>query len=137
MEALRYLTDDERVRLLARAESRSYEPDEVILGEGEYNEDIYVLIGGCARIEKRVRGTPKSVGQINAGEAFGEMSLLDGSPTYLSVVADAPTEAYVLPLIAVADLFEEDPTLASHLYHSLAVMLARRLRDRTNEALTH
>ncbi len=65
------------------------------------------------------------------------MSLLDGSPTYLSVVADAPTEAYVLPLIAVADLFEEDPTLASHLYHSLAVMLARRLRDRTNEALTH
>ena len=137
MEALRYLTDDERVRLLARAESRSYEPNEVILTEGEYNEDIYVLIGGCARIEKRVSGTPKAVGQINAGEAFGEMSLLDGSPTYMSVVADAPTEAYVLPLVAVADLFEEDPTLASHLYHSLAVMLARRLRDRTNEALTH
>ena len=40
-------------------------------------------------------------------------------------------------VVAVADLFEEDPTLASHLYHSLAVMLARRLRDRTNEALAH
>ena len=137
MEALRYLTDDERVRLLARAESRSYEPDAVILGEGDYNEDIYILIGGCARIEKRIGHEPITVGQINVGEAFGEMSLLDGSPTYLSVVADAPSEVYVLPLVAVADLFEEDPTLASHLYHSLAVMLARRLRDRTNEALAH
>jgi CRP-like cAMP-binding protein len=137
MEALRYLTDEERIRLLARAESRTYEPDEVILAEGDENEDIYVLIGGRARIEKHLGGVPRTVGTIDTGEAFGEMSLLDGSPTYLSVVADGPAEAYVLPLVAVADLFEEDPTLASHLYHSLAVMLARRLRDRTNEALTH
>ena len=71
-----------------------------------------------------------TIGRINVGEAFGEMSLLDGSPA-LCVVADGPAEAYVLPLASVADLLEEDPTLASHLYHSLAVMLARRLRDRT------
>jgi CRP-like cAMP-binding protein len=131
MEAVRYLTDDERVRFLARAESRSYEPNEVILGEGEYNEDIFILIGGTARVDKHIDTGDKTVGHVTAGEAFGEMSLLDGSPTHLSVVADTPVEAFVLPLVAVADLLEEDPTLASHLYHSLAVMLARRLRERT------
>jgi CRP-like cAMP-binding protein len=62
------------------------------------------------------------------------MSLLDGSPTTSSVVADTPVEAFVLPLVAVADLLEEDPMLASHLYHSLAVMLARRLRERNAES---
>src|SRR5262245_27960772 len=51
MEALRYLTDAERVRLLARAESRSFSANEVILAEDRYNEDIYILIGGCARVE--------------------------------------------------------------------------------------
>jgi CRP-like cAMP-binding protein len=136
MEALRFLTDAERVRLLARADSRSYVPDEVILDEGDYNEDIYILVGGSARVEKQVGAERRPVGHIKPGEAFGEMSLLDGSPTHLSVVADEPAEAFVLPLASVADLLEEDPTLASHLYHSLAVMLARRLRERTGETLT-
>jgi CRP-like cAMP-binding protein len=136
MEAVRYLTDEERIRLLARAESHSYAPNEVILAEGAYNEDIYILIGGSARVEKQTEHGDTVVGHMRAGEAFGEMSLLDGSPTHLRVVADEPTEAFVLPLASVADLLEEDPTLASHLYHSLAVMLARRLRDRTNEILT-
>jgi CRP-like cAMP-binding protein len=131
MEAVRYLTDEERVRLLSRAESRSYEPDEVILGEDEYNEDIFILIGGTARVDKHLDTGTKTVAYIGTGEAFGEMSLLDGSPTNSSVVAETAAEAYVLPLVAVADLLEEDPTLASHLYHSLAVMLARRLRERT------
>jgi len=137
MEAMRYLTDAERIRLLARAESRQYAPDEVILAENQYNEDIYVLIGGSARVEKRTAHGSETVGRIGTGEAFGEMSLLDGSPTYLSVVAAEPAEAFVLPLASLADLLEEDPRLASHLYHSLAVMLARRLRDRTNEFLAN
>jgi CRP-like cAMP-binding protein len=136
MEAVRYLTDEERIRLLARAESRSYAPDEVILDEGDYNEDIYILTGGSVRVEKHNEHGNTTVDRIGTGEAFGEMSLLDGSPTHLSVVADEPAEAYVLPLMSVADLLEEDPTLASHLYHSLAVMLARRLRDRTRESAT-
>ncbi len=133
MEAVRFLTDEERIRLLARAESRSYEPNERILAEGDDNEDIYILIGGSARVEKQTPRGDATVGYITAGEAFGEMSLLDGSPTHLSVVADKASEVFVLPLVSVADLLEEDPTLASHLYHSLAVMLARRLRDRTSE----
>ncbi|MET1002209.1 MAG: cyclic nucleotide-binding domain-containing protein [Acidimicrobiia bacterium] len=127
MEAIRYLTDEERIRLLARAESRSYAKDDVVLAEGAYNEDIYILTGGSARVE--VAGT--AIGHIAVGEAFGEMSLLDASPAMSSVVADEDAEAYMLPLASVADLLEEDPTLASHLYHSLAVMLARRLRERT------
>jgi CRP-like cAMP-binding protein len=130
MEAVRYLTDEERVRLLARAETRLYEPNDVILNEGEYNEDIYILTGGSARVEKTSDGAATVVAHIGIGEAFGEMSLLDGSPTHNSVIADAPSEAFVLPLMSVADLLEEDTMLARNLYHSLAVMLARRLRER-------
>jgi len=62
------------------------------------------------------------------------MSLLDGSPTNSSVIADEPTEVFVFHLGSMADLLEEDAVLASHLFHSLAVTLARRLRDRNNEA---
>ncbi len=133
MEAVRYLTDEERVRLLARAESRTYAPDECILSEGEPHAAIYILIQGAARVEKVSGDRTVVIDRIGTGEAFGEMSLLDGSPTNSTVIADEPVEVFVFHLGNVADLLEEDPVLASHLYHSLAVTLARRLRDRTNE----
>jgi CRP-like cAMP-binding protein len=133
-EALRYLTDEERVRLLARAESRTYSPGEIILGEGEPHEEIYIIVDGSTRVEKLAGDDRVVINRMGAGEAFGEMSLLDGERTHSSVVAEEPVDVFVLHLGNMADLLEEDPELASHLYHSLAVMLARRLRDRTRDA---
>jgi CRP-like cAMP-binding protein len=133
MEALRYLTEDERARLLARAERRTFAAGDVIVGEGEEHEEIYLLVSGRARVEKRTQRGSADIGEMLPGEAFGEMSLLDWSPTHTTVVASEDTEVQVLGLMNIADLLEEDLELASHLYHSLAAMLARRLRDRTEE----
>jgi hypothetical protein len=47
-----------------------------------------------------------------------------------------PAEVFVFHLGNIADLLEEDPVLASHLYHSLAVTMARRLRDRNAQRTT-
>ncbi|MGZ6963962.1 MAG: cyclic nucleotide-binding domain-containing protein [Acidimicrobiia bacterium] len=133
MEALRYLTDDERSRLLARADRRTFAAGEVIVREGEEHEEIYLLVKGGARIEKATPSGPVLIDELGAGEAFGEMSLLDGEVTHTSVITSEPSEVHVLELLSIADLLEEDPLLASHLYQSLAVMLIHRLRDRTNE----
>jgi CRP/FNR family cyclic AMP-dependent transcriptional regulator len=130
VEALRYLTDEERIRLLARAEARIYEADECILPEGEPHEEIYILIKGAARVEKTTPTGTVCFDRMGPGEAFGEMSLLDGEPTSSAVVADESSEVFVFHLASIADLLEDDPTLAANLYHSLAVTLARRLRER-------
>ena len=134
MEALRYLTDEERVRLLARADSRLYAPNERILGENEYHEEIYIVIEGKVRVEKLTPSGVVLIDRLGAGEVFGEMSLLDGSPTNSAVVADEAVEVFVFHLGNIADLLEEDPVLASHLYHSLAVTIIRRLRERNAAA---
>lgn len=129
-QALRFLTDDERARLLARADTLEFTPDETILRGGEPQEAIYLVRAGTARVEND-RGTPIST--VGVGEAFGEMSLLDGSITSASVVADDAVTVDVLRLDWIADLLEEDAELAAHLYHSLAVLMAERLRERTDE----
>jgi thioredoxin reductase (NADPH) len=133
MQALRYLTDDERGRILARSERRTFAADDVIVREGEPHEAIYLLTGGRARVEKASEAGPVLVEELAPGDAFGEMSLLDGGVTSTSVVAVEPAEVAVLDLMSIADLLEDDPRLASHLYHSLAVMVIQRLRDRTEE----
>ena len=80
MEAVRFLTDEERVRFLSRAESRSYEPDQVILAEGDYNEDIFILVGGKARVDKHLdTGAKKFLSNnvfvdYHAGNVFSGLS---------------------------------------------------------------
>ena len=138
MEALRYLTDDERQRLLGRGEQRSFAAGEVVLDAGSPQDAIYLLTTGTARVERRdADGATVVIDELAAGEAFGEMSLLDGSVTSASVVAVDAVTVVILDLAAIADLLEDDPRLASHLYQSVAVMIARRLRDRTEELARH
>lgn len=138
MEALRYLTDDERQRLLGRGEQRSFAAGEVVLADGSPQDAIYLLTAGTVRVERRdADGTTVVIDELAAGEAFGEMSLLDGSVTSASVVAVDAVTVVILDLAAIADLLEDDPRLASHLYQSVAVMIARRLRDRTEELARH
>ena len=120
MEAIRYLTDEERIRLLARAESRSYAKDDVVLAEGAYNEDIYILTGGSARVE--VAGT--AIGHIAVGEAFGEMSLLDGLPRSATVKAEEPTTTFALTSWQFLPLLDEYPSIS----RALLVELCARLR---------
>ena len=103
MEAVRYLTDEERIRLLARAESRTYAANETILAEGDDNEDIYILIGGAARVEKLDGDKSRNVGRIAPGEAFGEMSLLTRQPATATVTS--PGNAILLRL--PRDKFQE------------------------------
>ncbi len=138
MEALRYLTDDERQRLLDRGEERSFAAGEVVLADGSPQDAIYLLTAGTVRVEGRdTDGAPVVIDELAAGEAFGEMSLLDGSITSAAVVAADAVTVVVLDLAAIADLLEDDTRLASHLYQSIAVMIARRLRDRTEELARH
>jgi cAMP-binding proteins - catabolite gene activator and regulatory subunit of cAMP-dependent protein kinases len=133
MEALRYLTDDERERLLARAEERSFASGEVVLAQGKPQDAIHLVTSGTVRAERRAAdGTVTVLDTLAEGEAFGQMSLLDGSITSATIAADDPVTVAILDLAAVADLLEDDPRLAAHLYQSLAVMIARRLRDRTD-----
>jgi hypothetical protein len=49
------------------------------------------------------------------------------------VVADGKMMIDVIPRRALEELMQADPVLASHVYHSLAVLLAERLRYRTDD----
>ncbi len=86
----------------------TYQPGELCIQEGEAGEIFGVLISG--RLEAvHGYGTPsrQHLGYIEAGECFGEMSLLTGHATGADVVALAASEAVVFfqraikPLIAL------------------------------------
>ena len=65
---------------------------------------------------------------LGAGEFFGEMSFVDGTPTSARVVADEPTRLRIIDTATVDSLTAKDPAFGARLYRSIAAILADRLR---------
>lgn len=133
MEALRFLTDEQRARLLERGRLVTYADGEPILDEGARRRAIFVVRKGSVSIEKQHLGTGIPLDELGEGEVFGEMSFLEETGASASVVAQGSVELHVLEAADLQGLLESDAALAANFYRSLAHMLSQRLRHSTAE----
>jgi signal transduction histidine kinase len=70
----------------------SFAREEVIFREGDRGDVLYLVGEGAVKISKRGRGgQEETLGFIEPGNFFGEMSLLDGEPRSATAVAARPT----------------------------------------------
>ena len=123
---LEYLTPNDWALLVDRAKQVTFQKDEILIQKGKQTKMVYLLIKGTARIEAdfKVR-----IAQIGPGQISGEMAFLENNVASATVTAEEEVQAYAIEWSALGDLFELFPHLASRFYRSLAVILARRLRD--------
>ncbi len=84
----RSLTDDEAHRLDTQCFWRRYEAKQQILGRGEGGTDVFFVISGVVRALIRASGGREVIlGDVGAGEFFGELAAIDGKPRSVTVVA--------------------------------------------------
>ena len=123
---LEYLTQNDWALLVDRAKQVTFQKDEIIIQKGKQTKMVYLLVKGTARIgaDFKVR-----IAQIGPGQISGEMAFLENNVASATVTAEEELQAYAIEWSALGDLFELFPHLASRFYRSLAVILARRLRD--------
>src|SRR5882724_9353380 len=123
---LEYLTPNDWALLVDRAKQVTFQKDEILIQKGRQTRMVYLLVKGIARVEAdfKVR-----IAQIGPGQIFGEMAFLENSIASATVRAEEEVQAYAIDWSALGDLFELFPHMASRFYRSLAVILARRLRD--------
>lgn len=81
--------DDVRVLLRVGRVVR-LDPGTVVLRPGERNRALYFVLSGA--LEVRLEAASRVVSRIEAGECFGEMSLLDGQPASAWVTVAEPCE---------------------------------------------
>ncbi len=88
---------------------------------------FYLILDGSAGVE--VHG--KSVGEMSAGQYFGETSLIDGEPRSATVVAGSGgMRAFTLTAWAFSPILKENPAVAL----ALLKVLAARLRAAESRA---
>lgn len=125
---LAFLAPAEEEALLAAAPVRSYAPDQPVFEQNVPLRAIFLIDEGAVRVERQDRGALIPIATLGAGEFFGEMSFVDGTPTSARVIADEPTRLIVIDTATVDALSTADPGFAGRLYRSIAAILSERLR---------
>src|SRR5882724_4367850 len=119
---LPFLDSSEESALLAAAPVKSFARDQVVFEQGVSLRAIFLVDDGSVRVERQDRGAMIPIAVLGAGEFFGEMSFVDGTPTSARVVADEPTRLRVIDTTTVDSLTKADPGFAARLYRSIAAI---------------
>ncbi|MBW1988205.1 MAG: protein kinase [Deltaproteobacteria bacterium] len=106
--------------LLAASELIQVKKGEEMLKQGELDDAFYVLLSGKGLVYKNGH----QIGELNAGESFGEMAFIGGQPRTASVMADTDG---VMMKISGSVLDRAPARLQNLFFRKFALLLVDRL----------
>jgi CRP/FNR family transcriptional regulator/CRP/FNR family cyclic AMP-dependent transcriptional regulator len=125
------LSAEAMTTLAQGARKRSYRRGDAIVRKGDPGDSMFLILTGQVKIVlPSEEGEEAILGVLDAGECFGELSLLDGEPRSATVVATDPTEVLVVDREQFLAAVAANPRIAIDLLR----ILAGRLRE-TDEAV--
>ena len=111
-----------RRRLAKIGKRRTYAAGETIVEEGATAIALYVVLRGRVRVERA--GAP--VGELRAGDFFGELALIEDEPRSASVIAVDETECLLFLAWEFRSLLDEHPQIAAPIMRALIERLHRQ-----------
>lgn len=118
-----HLTANDWALIADKATRVKFKAGECFVERARRTHGIYILLKGTASAQI----PPGRI--IGPGQVCGEVSFLDDQPATVDVVASEAVEALFLDRSTLQSLFELFPHLGSRFFHSLAAILAHRLRE--------
>jgi CRP-like cAMP-binding protein len=110
-------------RVLEEVSARSDEVDlragKVLVREGEYGDEFFVVSSGRVRMERH----GNRVATYGPGEFIGEMALLDGRPRTCTAIAEEPTRLLIIQRRDMRFLIDSHPSVQEQ------VMVVMRLES--------
>ncbi len=104
---------------------------EKIISQGDAGNSMFILATGKAEVQVEREGRSQPVGNLVAGECFGEISLLTGEPRSATVLAMLDCEVLEIEQETLGILLREHPDLAESLSETV---VARRSATETQLA---
>ena len=104
---------------------------ERIIIQGDAGNSMFILATGKASVQVEREGRAQPVGNLVAGDCFGEISLLTGEPRTATVLATLDCEVLEIEKETMGTLLREHPELAESLSETV---VARRSATQTQLA---
>jgi CRP/FNR family transcriptional regulator, cyclic AMP receptor protein len=113
-------------RLVELAQVRVFNPNDLILQEGQVGLGCFIIINGKVEVVKGLdAGRPKVIAELGPGEIIGEISVIDNRPHTASVRALEKTQCIMIERWDFQAQMQAYPEIALQ----LLPVLAGRLRS--------
>ena len=113
-----------------RMVKRSYPKNTVILSEGDNSDSLYLILSGKVKVFLNDEsGKEAIINYQEAGEYFGELSLIDDCQRSASIMTTEKTQLAVITKQAFHQIMQSNPDIAIHLLKDMV----QRIRILTEE----
>ncbi len=118
----------EQIRVLtSHLEEQHFLPGEVIIYEGDFSQDLYILVSGRVRIAKDYGGShERTLALLTQGDFFGEMAIFESAPRSATAVAEEEAELLTLGPEKFKQTIYQKPEMAFAIFRELSARLRRR-----------
>ncbi len=117
----------------SRCRWRRFDTEEILVDFDEESTDVYFLVAGDVRILIRTpAGKEVILGEMRAGQYFGELSAIDGVRRSANVTALTRGELCVMPATVFRELVNASPVISDRLLRLLTARV-RELNGRLME----
>lgn len=112
--------------------SREYKPDEIIFSQGTPGFGMYIIEDGSVKIVSEP--SMNVMAELQSGDFFGELALLDDSPRSATAVAKTACRMLCFFQSDMFDLISRKPQIGVKILLCLAKTIGERLK-RANEEI--
>ena len=121
-DCLKQLVDGSRVA--------SFEANEVILHQGAEAAHLGVVLGGTVTASILGDGNKRQVlGQLKAGDTFGEAALMTGNPLLADFIAESRCEVLLIPISLFQSVIVAQPGAVQHISRTIAARMKMLVAD--------
>lgn len=110
-------------------DSRSYEPGDLVIRQGDDNDNLYLVLKGKLDVFQVVEGDEQLVTQLEPGDSLGEVSVFDPGPASATVRAANDAEVWLISRDSLDRLHSANPKVAYRLLSRITTCLSKRMRD--------
>lgn len=113
---LRAVMPEERPALMDRFVTRTFEPDEVLIEQGETAAGLHLIASGEVTVLREEGDETLVLAELGPGDIVGEVSLVLRKPSTATVTAKHATLCLHLPREDFLELIREHPAILAELY---------------------
>ena len=128
IEIFKYLSPEESQRVLSDVTEIRLEGGETVFEAGSAGNEMYIIKSGRIKVYRIFDDNEIAFAEFSAGDAFGEMSLIDEYPRSASATALEDCLLLALPRATFKQIVERDPSVGVKLLLAVAEVFSKRMR---------
>ena len=104
-----------------------YNAGDTILEEGKANRALHILKSGRIRVSRHVDNSEVALCDLDAGQTFGELSIIEDGVASASLRAVTSAEVLSIAMHDLARFLRDTPAAGAKFWRAIAIDLRRRL----------